>query len=315
MPLAKQRAEESPFSDAERKVQALASRRASAQLLRVPWPRFRRAYEEYPHWQSLALWTQAVTAKQKRVPCVPLATLRKYCPRFMESEPGVREPELLAFHLLEWIHNHRFAYAKRQGWLDALTFFGVRHPRSQAAWALWEHCDGEWSEMPPKAFPSFDLWEQQALQMKICGEANCVEVASAVEKYIDWEATALWLRPLFVSRVRLPKHVVSELEHRFPSLAHCARSGSNQHSKGESTNWQSLIRAGSERCLLDAKATGWPDDLRQRARSYPRHVRFVAYGKHWKAEWSQTPQQGYPAFRQWRLAADRLNVASANRSH
>jgi hypothetical protein len=46
------------FSKTELKVQGIARRRADDQLLRVPWGRFRSAYEEYPRWHALALWVQ-----------------------------------------------------------------------------------------------------------------------------------------------------------------------------------------------------------------------------------------------------------------
>lgn len=314
MSLGKEGREEPHFSNAELQVGALASRRAGAELLRIPWPRFRRAYEEYPHWQSLVLWTRSVTAGRSRVPSMLFATLGRYCPRFIKSGPRVREPDLLAFCLLEWVHNDRFAYTKRHGWLDALTFFGVRHPRSQAAWALWEYYDGEWSEMPPKAFLPFEVWEQRASKMKICGEANCSELASAVETCIAWEATALWLRPLFDSHAQLPTHVVSELERRFPTLAGCVRSGANRRSTGESTNWQSLVRAGRERCLPDTRVTDRPDDFTRQVQSHPRYVRLMAYGKHWTAEWPRKQRQHYPSFREWRLAADLYSEAHATSS-
>ena len=314
MATAKQAANEPKYSTAELKVHSVARRRANLQLMRIPWARFRRAYEEYPRWQGLALWSRTVIDAEGRAPSELLRTLQEHCPGFLEGEALPCEPNLLAFHLLEWVHNQRFGYAKREGWLDALTFYGVRHLRSQAAWAFWEDCDREWSRMPPKAFPSFGEWEQSALKMKICGEASYVEVAAAVERYIDWEAAALWLRPLFVSHIKLPTHVVSELERRFPSLLGRARSRSDERTKRESTNWQSLIRAGRERCLSDARATGWCDDFTQRVRFHPRSVRFMAYGKHWGAEWSRNRRQHYPSFREWRLAADRHNEASANRS-
>jgi len=312
---AKQAANEPKYSTAELKAHSVARRRANLQLMRIPWARFRKAYEEYPRWQGLALWTRAVIDAEGRAPTELLRTLREHCPGFFEGAALPCEPNLLAFRLLEWVHNHRFGYAKRQGWLDALSFYGVRHPRSQAAWAFWEHCEKEWSRMPPKALPSFEEWEQRASKMKICGEATCLEVASAVERYIDREATALWLSPLFVSHIKLPAHVVSELEQRFPSLLSRTRSGSDQRIKGDSTSWRSLIRAVRVRCLSNAKAAGWLDGFTERVRSHPRHFRFMAYGKHWGAEWSQDRRQHYPSSRQWRLAADHYSEASSNRHH
>jgi hypothetical protein len=44
------------FSSIELKVEGMARRKANHQLLRVPWGRFRGAYDAYPRWQGLALW-------------------------------------------------------------------------------------------------------------------------------------------------------------------------------------------------------------------------------------------------------------------
>lgn len=117
------------FSKSELKVRAIARRRANAQLMRVPWSRFQKAYEEYPRWQALALWVQAIISARDSVPAWLTDDLRKHCPGFVEHEEASHAPKVMGLHLLEWAHNHEFGFAKRQGWLDALTFYGVRHPR------------------------------------------------------------------------------------------------------------------------------------------------------------------------------------------
>src|SRR6185312_6116058 len=63
------------FSSVELRVQAIASRAAHSQLLRVPWGRFRRAYDEYHRWQALALWGEAVVGKGTHGHSSLLATL------------------------------------------------------------------------------------------------------------------------------------------------------------------------------------------------------------------------------------------------
>lgn len=302
MSLAKHGMKAPQFSHAELKVRAIASRRANAQLLRVPWRRFHRAYEEYPRWQSLSLWSRAVIATEGRVPSTLLATLQESCPGFIADKASSWEPELLAYHLLEWVYNQRFRYAKRQGWLDALTFYGVRHLRSESAWAYWKHCESEWNRKQPSALPDFDQWWDAALQMRICDKINYLEVAKAVEAYLDWEALVLWLRPLFASSLKLPTHVVSELNRRCPGILGPQSSGQRHGGQEKSTIWRSFTEWGKHHCLSEAKEEGWLDTLLQRVRSHPRHVRVVAYGKHWAKE--NRPQR-YPSFRQWRQAADR----------
>ena len=292
------------FSKVELRAQALASRQAKKQLLQIPWNRFRKAYEEYPQWQGLSLWTRAVVTAKGRDSTELLKTLRERCPGFLESEESIREPNLLAFHLLEWVDSRIFDRAKRQGWLDALTFYGVRHTRSRAVWAYWEHCENEWSRVPPKAVPSFEEWRQRALERKICGEVTYSDMGLAVEKYIDWEATALWVHPLLAPGIKLPTYVVSELERRFP---HDSYRRSTPAEKGERKclNWRSVIRAANQLRLRDARAEGCLYDLMESIRSHPRHVRLMVCGRHWAKTKTRDQLQRYPTFRQWRLAAER----------
>jgi hypothetical protein len=301
----KQLMNEARFSKAELKIQAIARRRASSQLMRVPWTKFCRAYAAYPRRHALALWVQAIVATQDNVPAWLLTDLQKRCPRFVEHGAPSREPKLVALQLLQWVHNQEFGYAKRQGWLDALIFYGVRHPRSECAWAYWEHCDLEWNRNQPNAFPTFDQWWQQAQQMILCDKISYCDVGKAVEKYLDWEALVVWLRPLLASNVNLPPHVTSELERRFPGILGCQISGTLQSHQEKSKIWRRLIGWSKDHCLSEAKKAGWLDSLLRRVRSHPRHVRIVAYGRFWAKDWSRNCPQPYLSFREWRQAADR----------
>jgi hypothetical protein len=292
------------FSSAELKVRTIASRQAGKQLLGVPWRRFLSAYEEYPRWQAFALWCSAVAAIEGHATSALLKTLRALCPEFADDELLLRERGLFAFPLLEWVHNKRFGYAKRQGWLDALTFYGVRHPRSRGAWAYWEHCDNEWSANRPTSLPTFDKWWQTALGWELSDNTNCLEVAKAVENYLEWDAFMLWLRPLFDTSLPLPHHAISELEHRCPDIPKVVRSSAHESRQARSTTWHYVMRCGKDRCISQAKKEGWLDTLLEQVRSHPWRVRMRAYGSHLTKEWSQTGTLPYPSFFQWRQAAE-----------
>jgi hypothetical protein len=292
------------FSTAELKVRAIASRRANEQLLLVQWRRFRRAYEEYPRWQAFALWGRAVIATEGHAPSWFLATLRARCPGFIEDEASSQEPGLLAFHLLDWVHNQRFAYAKRQGWLDALTFYGVRHPRSRRAWAYWEHCENEWNTKRPTSLPTFNKWWRTALQWELCDRTSSLAVNRAVERYIDWEALVLWLRPLFHTGLKLPPHVISELERRCPGICKFASSDACESRQQRSSILHRVINWGKDHCLEHAREEGWLDSLLEQVHSHPRHVRMQAYATHWTKEWSRSQPLPYPSYSQWGQAAE-----------
>lgn len=297
--------DKSKFSKTEMRVRAVATRRANDQLLRVPWTKFRRAYEEYPRWHALALWTQGIVAMLDGAPSWLVREIHKHCPAFIEHGAGFREPKLIAVHLLEWIHNQEFGYAKRQGWLGALTFYGVRHPHSECAWAHWEQFEKDWNRAQSEPYPGFDEWWQKSLREEICEVASCLEIARAVETYIGWNALVLWLRPLFRSTVTLPRHVASELERKCPGLLGSQNSGSLQGRQEKAKTWRRLMAWGRDHCLSEPRQAGWLKSFLQRVRFHPRHVRLLAYGEHWAKEWSRNRTRHYPSFRQWELAANR----------
>ena len=157
----------------ERKVQELARRRATRQLLRVPSDRFARAQQKYLHWESFSLWVRAIVEAEGGVPSWINRTLQERCPDFLEFERQCREAHCkqaapLSSLLVEWIHDRVFAKAKEEGWLDALIFFSIRDPRSQRAWAYWEHCENEWKRKRPTRYPNFNEWRLQAETWKGC---------------------------------------------------------------------------------------------------------------------------------------------------
>jgi hypothetical protein len=152
---------------AERRVQELARRRATRQLLRVPWDRFSKAQQEYLDWEDFSLWVRAIVESEGRVPDSISRILQERCPGFLEYERKCRETRPkqaspLPLLLLEWIHDRVFAHAKQERWLDALLFFSVRDPYSQCTWAYWEHCEDKWKRKRPTGYPSFEEWRLAA---------------------------------------------------------------------------------------------------------------------------------------------------------
>src|SRR5689334_22558148 len=127
------------FSKVERRLAQNASRQAHQQLMRVPWNRFHKTYEEYIRWQAFALWARAVVESEGSVPPRLKAMLRKRCPGFVKEADLSVHPELLAIQLLPWIQNQTFGFTRTEGWLNALVFYGFRNLRAQAYWTYWEH--------------------------------------------------------------------------------------------------------------------------------------------------------------------------------
>jgi len=286
----------------ERRVQGIARRRATKQLMRVPWDRFHKAYEEYLRWEALALWVRAVVETEGSAPSWLVATIKKRCPGFIENDVLLNEPRLLGFRFSEWIHNQIFGLAKQEGWLDALLFYGVRDLRSQSTWAYWEHCEQEWHRKRPSSYPDFEEWSRLARNYNPCQEISVANVADAVEQYVEWKAFACWFRPL--SGTELPRHAASQLQRKCPGLLEPRTSDNVKSRDGKTTTGRYLIAWIEDNFFAEAKREGRFDTILKQARTHARYARIVQYSKRWNKAWSQNPMAVYPSFVQWRRAAE-----------
>jgi len=273
--------------------------------MQVPWDRFRKAYEEYIRWQAFVLWVRAVVESEGCAPSWLETILRKQCPGFAEETAPSMKPELLGLQLLPWVHNQAFGFAKDEGWLDALVFYGFRDARSQGNWEYWEHCESEWKRRPPKSFPTFPEWRRSALNWKLQGDASCAAVAKAIEKYIDFEAFVYWLRPLFQApNVQLPMHVTLELGQECPGLLEFVNTHISTTYRHQSRSWQRLFNWGKGHVLSHAKREGWLDCVLRQARVHPRHIRMVDYSALCCKSRPGNTALPYPSLHQWQTDAE-----------
>lgn len=293
------------FSKLERRVGHSASRRARLQLMQVPGDRFHSAYEDYIHWQAFTLWARAVVESEGCAPSWLKAILRKHCPGFAEEAARSRKPELLGIQPLSWIHNRTFGFAKQEGWLDALVFYGFRDARSHGYWAYWEHCENEWKKRRPASSPTFMQWRRSALNWKLQGDVSCALVTKAVEKYLDFEAFVYWLHPLFRgAKVLLPPHVTLELKQESPSLLEFVSGETLAADEDKSRSWQRLFNWGKDHVLSQAKKEGWLKFVLRQANTHPCYVRMRTYSAFWSRSRADNPVSPHPSFGEWRRAAE-----------
>jgi len=294
------------FTELEKKVGDIASRRVHRQLMQVPWDRFHKAYEEYVRWQAFVLWARAIVEYEGRAPSWLEAILRKRCPGFVEEAARSDKPEQLGLQLLSWVHNHAFGSAEQEGWLDALVFYGFRDTRSQGYWTYWEHCKSEWKKRLPASVPTFAQWRRSALNWKLRGDVSCAAVAKAVEEYIDFEAFVYWLRPLFQApTIQLPAHVARELGKESPGLREFVSGEISAACGDKSKSGRRLFNWGKDHVLSHAKKEGWLDCVLRQARIHARHVRMADYAHLWCRSRAENPTSPHPSFSEWRRDADR----------
>ena len=290
------------FSGAETRVRSIACRKASKQLLRLPWSKFRNAYETYPLWHALALWSEAIIRIAGCAPRPVLTIVAERCPGFAEANDNWEKSP--ALHLLEWVHGNRFGDAKQEGWLDALIFYGARHPTSCAAWAYFEKCEEQWSRRRPRPLPSFDRWWRFAQRAPLHDGPSCSVLSEAVESFVDWKAFTFWLRPIFFGCIGLPPDALAELESRCPELAAFSKEANMIcRATTRSGLWRRIIGICGDRALSRAKREGWAGILVEQVQLHPLYVRTHAYAEQWKQDWSCHPPSRYPSLAEWKLAA------------
>ena len=272
--------------------------------MRVPWDRFHKAYEEYLRWEALALWVRAVVETEGSAPSWLAATLKKRCPVFIKNEALLNEPWLLGFRFSEWIHNQIFGLAKQEGWLDALLFYGVRDLLSQNTWSYWEHCEQAWHRRRPSSYPDFEEWLRLARNYNPCQEIRVANVADAIEQYVEWKAFACWFQPLSGARTELARRVASQLQRKCPGFLDASNSVSTTSRHGKARIGRLLMTWIEDHFFAEVRKKGWFDIILKQARIHPRYARIVQYSKRWNKAWSQNPMAVYPAFVQWRRAAE-----------
>jgi hypothetical protein len=279
--------------------------------MQVPWDRFHKAYEEYIRWQAFALWARAVAELEGGAPSWLEAILRKRCPGFTEEAARSNKPEPLGLQLLRWVHNRAFGFAKQEGWLDALVFFGFRDTRSQGYWAYWEHCESEWKKRRPASVPSFVQWRRSALNWKLQGDVRCAVVTKAVEKYIDFEAFVYWLCPLFqTAKVQLPAHIALELGQECPGLLDFVNTHISAADRDQSRGWRRLFDWGKDHVLSQAKKEDWLNLILRQVSIHPRHVRMADYVRLCYRSRADNNASSHPSFREWQKDEERYTRAS-----
>jgi hypothetical protein len=228
-----------------------------------------------------------------------LRVLRRRCADFIGQATQTREPDLLALQLHEWIQDRIFSYAKQEGWLDALHFYGVRSPRCEGAWAYWEYCEREWREKRRSIYPGFETWWRSAQNYNLIPKVTAARAADVVDRYGDWLAFAHWLRPHMGGNLKSPTEVARELQRRCPDFAPERLTG-----RPKEESWQSFVKHIEDRFFSKVNEERWLDYVREKACNHPRHVRTIAYSDGWVQERSCDPTLPYPPFPQWRQAAD-----------
>ena len=299
-----------------------ARERADEEARRIPWQRLFEARNQYIDWQEFYLWVRSISEVENRIPDWLVTILNERVPGFVESERQLTsraaKSKPLPLRLEDWIDDHVFGFAKREGWFNAITFYAIREPRYQRAEVCWSECVERWKKAKPIQYPSFDEWKGIAAE---CDETahlvarerkarpssklvNPDRLAKAVARYIDWEAFAYWARPALERGTEPPAEVVRELERRCPGYLDTGLKARAKKPRGGAQDWQHLMLWIADHFFQDAKTEGWFDAILVQARSHPRAIRAMEYADHCDEVWISAMPEPYPPFEEWRREAD-----------
>ena len=304
------------------RLQRFARERADDEARRIPWQRLYEARNQYIDWQEFYLWVRSILEVEGRIPGWLVEILNARCPGFIETERALTSKAVksrpLHFRLEDWIDDHIFAFAKEQGWFNAITYYAVRDPRYQRSEGCWSECVEKWKRTKPIHYPSFEEWKEEEAQCDETAHLTAAErkakasakqvapdrLGEAVSRWIDWEAFAYWARPALECRSGLPTEVASELERRCPGFLDANSGTGKQDSAHTSQDWHSLMSWIADHCFQDAKIEGWFDTILGQARSHPRAIRTMEYADHCDEVWNSATPEPYPSFEDWRRDAD-----------
>jgi hypothetical protein len=303
-------------------LQRIARERADDEARRIPWRRLFDARNQYIDWQEFYLWARSIFEVEGRIPDWLAQILNDRCPEFLQREEGLTAKTVsarpLPLRLEDWIDDHVFGFAKREGWFNAITFYAIRASRYQRAEVCWSECVETWKKAKPLRYPSLEEWKNIAARCDetarlVAGEQKARSssklvspdrLTEAVARYMDYEALAYWARPALERCPDPPTEVVSEFERCCPGLLDGVIKGQQHASRSASQRWQGLMLWIADHYFQDAKAGGWFDAILVGARSHPRAIRTMEYADHCDEVWSSQMPEPYPSFEDWRRDAD-----------
>jgi hypothetical protein len=308
------------------RLQEVARREAARQARRIPWQRLLEARTAFVELDVFSFWVRSIIESEGATPGWLAKTIKRRCPGFLTCKKPHRKKHSekglpLDLRLSEWVRNHIFADARREGWFDAITFYAFRDPLFNRAWSYWEQCKNDWKRNRPLRYPLFEEWARAAgdcedrsktgREMRHATEAaRCFDpdlVANTVSRFMDWEAFTHWIRSPIEADTNLPQVFVREMRKSFPGLLERYKKLHDLNIEGRSL-WRQLTTWGETRFFYEAKAGGWFDVVTFEARRHPRSVRTVEYWIDCDEQWSHTRPSSYPSLSAWRKAADNYVV-------
>jgi len=269
------------------------------QSLKVPWRDLSDACHQMIVWRSFALWVRAIINVERVLPAWLRKDIDERCPGFVANRLKPSDCDSIWVDLSAWVDEHSFSAAREGGWLDALHFYSGRNPLSEQVWSQWTRVESAWRTCRPRAYPSFEEWQREALNNAVEGEA-----AARVNEYIEWDAFASWARLIAESARESPTHLVAVLNKRCPGFVDQLPRKDARRTGFSTRLWRELLAWIETHDLAPATSDVDLEAVRAAARTHLRGERIAAYWAHCSSRWKTKPPNRYPGFEEWLREAD-----------
>jgi hypothetical protein len=142
-------------------------RRRLIKLSRRVGPRaLRKAVNRYLDWEVFAYWARiAIEAGPPLPPSVEREVNRR-CPGFLEADAAAHaaepeeEPHFRFYRLLDWIGEHGFGQAQKEGWYEVVLYQAELHARHARVIDYWHDLESGRTKERSNRYPSFSQWRR-----------------------------------------------------------------------------------------------------------------------------------------------------------
>lgn len=208
--------------------------------------------------------------------------------------------------------------------MNAVGFYAVRDLACMRDHAFAEYCERDWKKEKPAVYPAFPQWRKASEQcsdeilessempdekrelIKLSRRVNPKQLQNEVNRCLDWEAFAYWVRTALESAPPLSASVETELRKKCSGFLEADNSARTSRPDEEShQRWQRLMSWIEDREFLRARKGGWFEVLRYHVNLHPRHNRIRDCWLDWEPVWSKHATARHPPLRQWARNIDR----------
>lgn len=131
------------------------------------------------------------------------------------------------------------------------------------------------------------------------------QLQEAREKYVEWEAFALWVRAIEEAEGDVPQWLAKIVDKRCRGFLKFAEDGERDQSDSLPFVWRCLERWVNERNFSKAWWQGWMNAVGYYAGRDLASLRNHAYWEYCERLWKRSKPAAYPAFRDWLRASER----------